>query len=74
MAPHWWVPVKASDPKARRTEVENVLPQYSAKLSSFWQTLDGNQLFALIETDNVSHKMLVDIGANGKAMPLEDVQ
>jgi len=73
MAPHWWVPVKASDPKARKAEVGQVLPNYSAKLNSFWQTPDGAQLFALIESDNVSHKLLVDIGANGKAIPIEDV-
>jgi hypothetical protein len=74
MAPHWWVPVKASDPKGRKTEVDQMLPKYSAKLNSFWKTPDGNQLFALIETDNVSHQLLVDIGANGKAIPIEDVQ
>jgi hypothetical protein len=73
MAPHWWVPIKASDPNARKQEVDEKLPQYSAKLNSLWVTPDGNQLFALIETDNVSHKLLVDIGANGKAIPVEDV-
>jgi hypothetical protein len=74
MAPHWWVPVKASDPKGRKTQVDEALPKYAAKLNSFWKTPDGNQLFALIETDSVSHQLLVDIGANGKAIPIEDVE
>jgi hypothetical protein len=36
-------------------------------------TPDQQQLFALIQADNLTHPMLVAIQANGKAIPLEDV-
>jgi hypothetical protein len=45
----------------------------AASLQGFWKTPDGNQLYALVQTSDVSHDLLRDIGANGRPMPLEDV-
>jgi hypothetical protein len=71
--PHWFVPIKASDPKGRKKDVETALTQHGGSLKSFWMTPDQQQLFALIQADNLTHPMLVAIKANGKAIPLEDV-
>jgi len=71
--PHWFVPVKASDPKGRKKDVESKLPKYDATLQGFWMTPDQQQLYAVIRVDQLTHDLLVDIKANGKAIPLEDV-
>ena len=73
MPPHWFVPVKASDPKGRKKEVESALPKYQATLESFWMTPDQQQLFAIIQVDQLTHNLLVDIKANGKPIAVEDV-
>jgi hypothetical protein len=72
MAPHWWVPVKASDAKARKNEVRTKLPQ-SASLHSFWKTPDGTQLYAVIKSNELTDADLDGIGANGDPIQLEDV-
>ena len=52
MPPHWFIPIKASDPKQRKKDVQDGLGKHGgASLQSFWQTPDGAQLFALIQTD-----------------------
>jgi hypothetical protein len=72
--PHWFIPVKASDPKARKKDVGDAVSKHAgANLQSFWKTPDGNQLFALIQANAVDHDLLRDIGANGKPIALEDV-
>ena len=74
MPPHWFIPVKASDPKVRKKDVQDALGQHAgASLQSFWKTPDGNQLFALIQAQDLTHDMLRDIGANGKPIAVEDV-
>lgn len=74
MPPHWWIPVKASDPKTRKKAIEDALAKSgSGKLRSFWQTPDGEQLYALIEAHGLDHDMLRDVGANGRPVPIEDV-
>jgi hypothetical protein len=73
MAPHWWVPVKASSPTQRKKDVGDALPKHSAALKSFWKTPDGDQLFALIKSEKVSHELLADIGANGRPIAIEEV-
>jgi hypothetical protein len=45
----WFVPVKGSPAKERRTEVENVVRAYGGSLSSFWQQEDMTGYNALIE-------------------------
>jgi hypothetical protein len=73
MAPHWWVPVKASNANARRNEVKTKLP-HSASLHSFWKTPDGTQLYAVIKSDELTDDVLNGIGANGDPIQLEDVE
>jgi hypothetical protein len=71
--PHWWIPVKASDPKRRKGDVENAVKGHGATLQSFWTTPDGEQLYALIAANQLDHNLLRDIGANGRPVPIEDV-
>jgi hypothetical protein len=72
--PHWFIPVKASSPNERKRDVESALSKHGgASLQSFWKTPDGQQLFAFIQAENVSHGLLRDIGANGKPIAVEDV-
>jgi len=72
--PHWFIPVRASDPKGRKTDVEDALKKHAGtSLQSFWKTPDGAQLYALIQAQGVNHDLLRDIGANGKPIPVEDV-
>jgi hypothetical protein len=72
--PHWFIPVRASDPKKRKKDVDEAVSQHSgAKLQSFWKTPDGDQLFAIIQSNAVNHDLLREIGANGKPIALEDV-
>ncbi|MEO8290611.1 MAG: hypothetical protein ABI649_06410 [Gaiellaceae bacterium] len=74
MPPHWWIPVKASDPKVRKKDVEDALTRRGgSNLTSFWVTPDGQQLFALIQAEALDHDLLRDIGANGKPVAVEDV-
>ena len=74
MPPHWWIPVRASDPKQRKKDVEDALgKRQGAKLKSLWRTPDGEQLFALIEANEVDHGLLLELKANGKPMAVEDV-
>lgn len=74
MPPHWFIPVRASDPKARKQDVENALTKHAgSSLQSFWKTPDGNQLFALVQAQSLGHDMLRDLGANGKPIAIEDV-
>jgi hypothetical protein len=72
--PHWFIPVKASDAKARKGEVDNALKKYgNSSLQSFWKTPDGQQLYAIVNANELTHDMLRDIGANGKPIAVEDV-
>jgi hypothetical protein len=71
--PHWWIPVKASDPKMRKGDVDTAVKKHGANLQSFWTTPDGEQLYALIEARQLDHDLLRDIGANGRPVPIEDV-
>ena len=74
MPRHWFIPIKASDANQRKKDVQDGLSKHgAADLQGFWKTPDGNQLYALVQTSDVSHDLLRDIGANGRPMPLEDV-
>jgi hypothetical protein len=73
-APHWFIPVRASDPTTRRDDVDKALGKYpGATLQSFWKTPDEQQLFAIVSGKELTHDILRDIGANGKPIALEDV-
>jgi hypothetical protein len=72
--PHWFIPVKASNPETRKGEVDKALRKYgNSSLQSFWKTPDGAQLFAIVNANELTHDMLRDIGANGKPIAVEDV-
>ena len=74
MPPHWFIPVRASDPQARKQDVDDAVSKRAgASLQGFWKTPDGNQLFALIQSNAVDHDLLREVGANGKPIALEDV-
>jgi hypothetical protein len=46
--PHWWIPVKASDPKARKEEVRAIIEDEAGGiLEGFWEDEGGNRLYAL---------------------------
>lgn len=70
MPPHWWIPIRPGNPDP----AENVRGVVSDKLKSVWQTPDGGQLYALIETDQLDYKLLREIGANGRPMAVEELQ
>jgi hypothetical protein len=72
--PHWWIPVRGSDPGERRKKVEDALEKrQGGTVKSFWKTPDGEQLYALIEARQLDHDLLRDIGMNGRPVPIEDV-
>jgi hypothetical protein len=72
--PHWWIPVRASNAKTRKDDVDKALGKYpGASLQSFWKTPDEQQLFAIVNANELTHDLLRDIGANGKPIPVEDV-
>jgi hypothetical protein len=74
MPPHWFIPIKSSDPKDRKKSVEDVLANRpGSSLQSFWKTPDGSQLYALIQSQDLTHDMLRDMGANGRPIAVEDV-
>ena len=74
MPPHWFIPIRSSDPKARKKDVEHALANRpGSSLQSFWKTPDGAQLYAVIQSNDLSHDLLRDIHANGRPIAMEDV-
>jgi hypothetical protein len=70
--PHWFVPVRSSDAKQRRTEVETAI-QGHGKLGSFWRGSDGN-LYALINdcpTLDQDEKLKRNLKVSGPLIGLE---
>lgn len=74
MPPHWFVPIRSSDPKVRKKDVEDALSKRpGSSLQSFWKTPDGAQLYAVIQSNELNHDMLREIHANGRPIAMEDV-
>ena len=74
MPAHWFIPIRASDPKARKKDVEKALENRpGSTLQSFWRTPDGGQLYALVRSDDLTHDMLREMGSNGRPIAVEDV-
>jgi hypothetical protein len=46
--PHWWIPLKASDAKARKEEIRKIVEdEANGVLEGFWEDEDANRLYAL---------------------------
>lgn len=72
MPPHWFIPIRSSDPQKRKKDIEKAV-KGRGSLQSFWKTPDGAQLYAVIQTNDLSHDLLRDMQANGRPIPIEDV-
>jgi hypothetical protein len=46
--PHWWIPVKSSDPATRKEDVRKIVEdEAGGVLEGFWEDQDSHRLYAL---------------------------
>ena len=70
MPPHWFLPVRSSDCRARRGEVHREL-RGNGQLRGFWKGADGN-CYALIFDCDLTDDLKDRIGAREPIVELEE--
>jgi hypothetical protein len=76
--PHHWIPVRASDPKTRKADIQKACDDRQGgddppTLKSFWEKKGGGQLYAIVKAKKLDRAFLTEIGKNGEVIEIEDV-
>jgi hypothetical protein len=76
--PHHWIPLRSSNAKARKDEVEKACDDRKRDpdpptLQSFWERKGGGQLYAIVQANKLDATFLNAIKKNGPVIEIEDV-
>ena len=70
MPPHWWIPVKGSDPETRKGEVQEIIEKAGGTLEGFWRDDDGKRLYALAMEVDLPPARLEELKVDGQPTKL----